>query len=433
MIDLEIYTVRPGDTLYRIARAKQTPMEDLIYVNQLQAPGKLSVGQALLIPEPQFHTVREGESLYTIAGQHHLRLRALIDANPQFRDPSRIHPGQVVVLPMDVLGTRTITVNGYASNISDSALEQTLPYLTFLSAFACRADKAGNLTKNYRVNLRKSAEHGVRNLMTVTNQKENGGFSSSLAHTLLTDMSVQDALVNSMFQALEQEDFDGINLDFEYIFPEDRAAYNRFLARISDALHKRDYLLVTALAPKISDEQQGLLYEAHDYAFHGQTSDYVILMTYEWGYTYSPPMAVAPLDRVKKVLDYAVQEIPPEKILMGVPNYGYDWMLPFEKGRPARPISNVRAITLAGERGAEILFDKTAQSPYFRYEQEGVPHEVWFEDARSLQAKFDLVDTYGLGGVSFWNLNTLFRTGFRVLAQMYQIGKAGYQAVGKRQ
>lgn len=423
MIRLQIYTVKSGDTLYRIARRLQTPMEEIVYLNQLRNPGVLSVGQALLIPEPKFHTVKPGDTLYQIARMHQISLRALLDANPQIKDPDKLRPGQTIVLPRDAIGFRAITVNGYFSNVSEQTLNESLPYLSLLSAFCYRADETGGLVKNYSVDLAKSAAQGVQNLMSVTNLREQGGFSSELAHRILTDIAVQDNLVNNIFRTLEQEDFDGVNLDLEYVFPQDRASYNQFLARLSDALHRRDYLLVTALAPKCSDEQPGLLYEAHDYAFHGQVADFTVLMTYEWGYTYGPPMAVAPLNMVKKVLDYAVTEIPREKILMGVPNYGYAWAIPFRQGTRARAISNTEAVTLAGETGSMIEFDVKAKAPFFRYRKDGMQHEVWFEDARSLRAKMELVDEYGIGGVSFWNLNRLFRTNFAVPEGMYQVRK----------
>ena len=135
-------------------------------------------------------------------------------------------------------------------------------------------------------------------------------------------------------------------------------------------------------------------------------------------------MAVSPINMVRRVLDYAVKVIPAGKILMGVPNYGYNWTLPFVQGTAARPLTNIGAVTLAGQVGAAIQFDQTAQSPFFHYyDSAGRQHEVWFEDARSLQAKYRLVKEYGLAGVSFWNLNNLFRTNFLVLESMYSVEK----------
>ena len=137
-----------------------------------------------------------------------------------------------------------------------------------------------------------------------------------------------------------------------------------------------------------------------------------------------PAMAVAPLDKVRQVLDYATQAIPAGHILMGMPNYGYDWTLPFAQGTAARSLSSVDAVTLAGQVGAGIQYDQAAQSPFFRYyDKDGRQHEVWFEDARSLRAKYGLVNEYGLAGVSFWNLNNPFHTNFIVLESMFSVEK----------
>ena len=148
-----------------------------------------------------------------------------------------------------------------------------------------------------------------------------------------------------------------------------------------------------------------------------------ILHSYEWGYTAGPPMAVAPLPNVRAVLDYAVTEIPPEKIMLGVPNYGYDWPLPFVQGvTRAQSISNQRAIELAVQYGIAIQYDEAAQSPFFHYTDDGgTVHEVWFEDARSMDAKLRLIAEYGFRGAGFWNLMRPFSQTWLVLDSLYDI------------
>ena len=135
-------------------------------------------------------------------------------------------------------------------------------------------------------------------------------------------------------------------------------------------------------------------------------------------------MAVAPLPQVAQVIRYAVSVIPSEKILMGIPNYGYDWTLPYERSRPARVISNAGAVRLASQKGAEILYDVRAQAPYFfYYDDNGYQHVVWFEDARSIQAKLGLVEEYHLGGVSYWNISQYFAQNCLVLNSMFGVRK----------
>lgn len=195
------------------------------------------------------------------------------------------------------------------------------------------------------------------------------------------------------------------------------------MCRLRRALNERGMDLFVALAPKTSAAQPGLLYEGHNYRLIGENSDAVLLMTYEWGYTYGPPMAVAPIQAVRRVLDYAVTEIPPEKIFLSFPNYAYDWTLPFVAGESwAQSLSNPGAVALAVRYRAEIQFNETAQTPWFRYTGgDGRVHEVWFEDPRSSLAKFRLVEEFGLRGLGYWNFMRPFPANFSLLNAMFQI------------
>lgn len=133
-------------------------------------------------------------------------------------------------------------------------------------------------------------------------------------------------------------------------------------------------------------------------------------------------MAVAPLNMVRRVVEYAVTEIPPQKIKLGIPNYGYDWPLPYERGvTRARTIGNIEAVQIAIEHGVDIQFDDVAQSPFFRYTEEGIEHEVWFEDVRSIRAKFGLIQEFGLVGAGYWQLMQLFRANWLLMADTFWI------------
>lgn len=138
-------------------------------------------------------------------------------------------------------------------------------------------------------------------------------------------------------------------------------------------------------------------------------------------------MAVAPLPNVERVVQYALTEIPAEKLWLGIPNYGYDWPLPYVQGQTrATSISNQRAISLAIRYNTAIGYDETAQSPWFRYSDEtGKEHEVWFEDARSIRAKLGLISRYGLYGAGYWNLMRAFPQNWRVLNALFEIRDGG--------
>ena len=223
---------------------------------------------------------------------------------------------------------------------------------------------------------------------------------------------------------MQEKGFGGIDLDFEYIPAEDRYLYPEFVELVHRVMSPFGYQVSVALAPKTSSAQEALLYEGIDYSRLGAAADKVLLMTYEWGYTYGPPMAVAPINMVRRVAEYALTQIPAQKIQLGIPNYGYDWPLPYERGvTRARTLGNVEAVQLAIEYGAVIQFDQVAQSPYFHYTKNGIRHEVWFEDVRSYRAKFALVKELGLRGVGYWQLMQLFRAGLLLMADLFEISK----------
>ena len=421
-----IHIVSQGDSIYSLSRRYGVSIQKIIADNSLEDTERLMIGQAIVIDTDSVnHTVAPGESLYSIARRYGTTVFRILSANPSITDPAQIKVGQVIVIPFSNEKLGTIDVNGYAfPSINSTALENTLPHLTFLSIFSYQVRPDGSLAPIQDVPLIQAAwRQNVGPMMVITNIKEGASFNSELAHTILTDQNVQNTLLDNVVKTLNEKQYFGLDVDFEYIFPSDRENYNSFIKKVVDRLHPLGYTVTTALAPKTSADQPGLLYEAHDYAAHGALVDHVILMTYEWGYTYGPARAVAPLNLVEEVLKYAVTVIPSKKILMGIPNYGYDWTLPFVQGSSARPLTNPGAVNLASRVGAQIMFDTQAQSPFFSYYESGKQHVVWFEDARSIEAKLKLVDKYDLGGVSYWTINSFFPQNWIVLNSMYNVRK----------
>jgi spore germination protein len=422
---MDIHVVRPGDTLYEIALAYGVSMAQLLQDNQLPDPSHLVVGQTLVIQYPALtHTVRAGDTLTSIAEMHQTTVRQLLRNNPVLHGASNLVPGQVLVVRYRQEKEGTLSVNGYAyPYIDQTLLESTLPYLSDLTPFTYGFTAQGGLVLlDDQSMLDTAVQAGVRPVLHLSTLTEEGGFSNELAHIALTDQTVQTRLISELLQVIRAKGYRGLDVDFEYVYGSDAEQYAQFIARLRDALEPLGLPVIVALAPKTSADQPGRLYEGHNYRLLGQAADYVLLMTYEWGYTYGPPMAVAPLPNVRQVVEYALTEIPAEKIYLGIPNYGYDWTLPFQTGSKAVSISNQYAVTLAWQHYAAIRYDEKAQSPWFRYvDEQGREHEVWFEDARSIRAKLALTQTYGLYGVGYWNLMRPFPQNWLVLNALYHI------------
>ncbi len=420
-----IHVVKPGDTLYSIAVEYGVPMSQIALDNGLEVPQQLVTGQALVIRFPQVtYSVRPGDTLSAVARRYNVPLRQLYQNNPVLGGAPDLWPGETLVISYRQEPGPVISVNAYAyPSISDALLRSTLPFLTYLTPFTYGFTAAGELVElDDRRLISAARAMGVAPLMHLSTLTEEGGFSNELASLLLNNRALQETLTGNLISALRAKGYAGLDVDFEYVFPDDAGAYADFLASLTRRLDPLGYPVIAALAPKTSPTQRGTLYEGHDYAAIGAAVNGVLLMTYEWGYTYGPPMAVAPLPNVRQVVEYALTEIPPEKIWLGVPTYGYDWPLPFVQGRSrATSISSQQALALARRYGAEIQYDQRAQSPWFRYTDGGTDHEVWFEDARSIRAKLSLIPEYGLVGVRYWNLMRDFPQNWALLSSLYQI------------
>ncbi len=357
-----IYVVKQGDTLFSISAQTGVPVWKMVYDNQLASQDQLVIGQALLILQPEESASMRGDMLVT----------------------------------------------GYAYPfVEPYILEQAFPALNELLVFSYGFTFEGELVPPPQDDLwmiEAAWEVGIEPLLVLT-PFSGGAFNNQLVKVLVENEVIQQRVIDNLLYTVQDRGYSGVDIDFEYILPENRVAYAEFVGRVREVMNAQGYKTSVALAPKTSTDQPGLLYEGMDYALLGANADNVFLMTYEWGYTYGPPMAVAPLNKVRQVVEYALTEIPKEKILMGIPNYAYDWALPYERGiTKARLIGNVEAVHIAAENGVSIQYDDLAQSPHFNYTRNGIAHEVWFEDVRSIEAKLNLAREYELLGVGYWNL-----------------------------
>lgn len=376
---MDIYVVKQGDSVDSIAKSYNISAETILWDNQIEYPYRLAVGQALYISDG--NTVEGRKLLYT---------------------------------------------SGYAYPfINEEVLEETLPYLDGLKVFSYGFTLEGELIPPMSDDawmIERAQQWGTRPILTLTPLGEDGHFNNNLVSALVRSHELQQRIIWELGSTMQEKGFGGLDIDFEYVLADDREGFAAFVGLATRVMNLFRYPVTVALAPKTSAEQRGLLYEGIDYALLGAAANRAMLMTYEWGYSQGPPMAVAPINMVRRVVDYAVTAIPREKLSLGIPNYGYDWALPYERGvTRAKTINNHQAVQLAIDFGVDIRFDETAMSPYFRYWQYGIQHEVWFEDVRSIKAKFDLIKEYELSGVGYWQLMSLFRANWLMLNEMFYI------------
>lgn len=416
------HTVRRGDTLWEIANSYGVTIDAIVQANEISDPSVISPGMVLVIPA-KTHIVQPGESLWQIAQNYGVSMESIIKLN-QIQNANLIYPGTRLTIPSY---QPVIDVNGYTIDMGaegGNLIREKGQYLTYASPFAYTMTADGGLNAiDDSATIQAAYENQVVMMMCITNfTYQDPG--SDLANTILSSPEIQDRLLTNIINTMREKGYLGLNVDFENVYEADKDLYNQFLQRTVDRLHPEGYFVSTALAPKTSAGQKGLLYEAHDYAAHGRIVDFVVLMTYEWGYRLGPPRAISPLDQIKRVLDFAVSVIPRNKIFMGFQLYARDWLLPHVDGQEAETFDMQEAIQRAVRYGADIKYDNESQTPFYTYKDEqGRMHEVWFEDARSAQAKFDTVKDYNLRGISYWVLGYPFPQNWQLLKDNFQIRK----------
>jgi spore germination protein len=421
---MHIHVIQSGENLWLLSQRYGVSINQIVTANGLADPNSLAIGQALVIPQPSEYVVKQGDNLWRIAQRFGTTVQAIMQVN-HITNPNQIHVGQVLRIPEKY--KPTIEVNAF-TNIFDAATTQEVRdvgrLLTYLSPFGYRMKSDGTLESiNDTVQIQAAETNQVVPIMVITNFSATEA-GSNLAHTILNSTELQDKLLDNVITTMKSKGYRGLNIDFENVLPSDREHYNQFLRRAVNRLHAEKYFVSSSLAPKTSGEQKGLLYEAHDYRAHGEILDFVVLMTYEWGYRLGPPQAISPIDQIRAVLNYAVSVIPRNKILMGLQLYARDWLLPHVKGQQAETFSMQEAVHRAIQNGAAIHYDVRSQSPFYRYiDKQGRTHEVWFEDARSTQAKFDLVKNHNLRGVSYWVLGYPFPQNWLLLEHNFNIRK----------
>ncbi len=459
---MEIYVVNEGDTLQSISDRFDVSVSRLAYDNEI-FQGEIVVGQALIIVRPEIvYTVEEGDTLNSIAENFGITVNDILRNNSFLLNENFLLPGRELVITYNIKnidrldidnistdnsgtydiisvnsennnddinnnnlqtddnrnnyvinGSRNIDIYGYAYPfIREDVLEEASLYIDELLPFSYGFNEDGTLIYlNDEGLIDNALRFDNRLRMVITPLDRNGRFNNQQVVNLLSNEGVQEVLIDNIIEVMNDKGYTALDIDFEFIPGEFRYEYIEFVRKTRERLNVSGYEVSVALPPKTSSDQPGLLYEGIDYAGLGNTANSVFLMTYEWGYKYGPPMAVAPIPSVRRVLDYAVSEITVDKIYMGIPNYAYDWPLPYERGVTiAETIGNTEAVRRAYEYGTEILYDEKSEAPYYYYTDENeTEHVVWFEDVRSITAKYELVREYGFRGAGYWNLMREFR------------------------
>lgn len=233
-------------------------------------------------------------------------------------------------------------------------------------------------------------------------------------HQLLSNPKNRAMLEGNLCDEVQKKGYDGVNIDFEFISPKDTGLFNTFLKELKTMLGP-DKTLSVAVFARTGYENWDTGY---DYEQIGKIADLVVIMAYDYSYSTSSPGPVAPLWWVKDVVAYMVDTMPREKILLGLPTYGYNWV----SGSKASTVTSRSLALIRQNYAVKEYFDLQQMSPSYTYTDSSYrTHQIWLENEKSLQEKWNVAVDNRLAGISFWRIGN----GFTDLYQVLEKNQAG--------
>ncbi len=241
--------------------------------------------------------------------------------------------------------------------------------------------KALELMQSHHVNI-------IPMLTNFFNQQWNG----ENVHRIITNETSRKKIIKSVLDNLNKYHFQGINIDFEDLVETTDEYIILFQKELYECLHKNNFIVTQDISPGNADYN---MEELQHY------NDYLVIMAYDQHNPSSKPGDIASIKWVESVMDKVTSVVAPEKIILGLCAYGYDW----KENNRGEDISFARAMSVAKAHHSEIIFDHTTYSLHFNYKEEkGADHSVYFNDAVSNFNTIRLGYEYNVSGFAAWRL-----------------------------
>ncbi|WP_051556405.1 glycosyl hydrolase family 18 protein [Alkalihalobacterium bogoriense] len=355
------YTVKSGDTLFLLAREFGTTVETIKALNGLTSD-MIFVGQTLLIPTQEVEVKEEEKKK-----------------------------------PLMILGYYTkyweTDRNSYQSLVDHHDLINTIATATF------DINRNGTISGYYpREGVQFANQSNVTSYATFQNH-----FDPELTQHVLQSEALRQTTIQNMLTVVRTENYQGLNLNFENMYASNRSLFNQFVKEAVEVFHANGYPVMVSVPAKTCDCPTWAWSGTFDFPTLGNLADYIQIMTYDQHGSWGQPGPVAGVDWVESVLRYATSTMPNEKLLIGLPAYGYDWNVTKGTGHRALTWKQIKA--LQSKHNADVKWQASSQSPSFEYiDEAGDKHIVWFENTASIVAKTKLVEQYNLAGVSMWRM-----------------------------
>ncbi len=282
------------------------------------------------------------------------------------------------------------TTAQYLEQVSHSLVNTLSPRWFFL-------DSGGFTVSGYDASLVEWAHQRGKQVWPMVGNR----FNQENTHAMLKDEAKRKKAVEQLVNEVKEKRLDGLNVDFENVAAEDRSAYTAFISELAQAMDAVPAVLSVDLSPDSGTDWT----EAYDYAALGRAADYIVLMGYDEHWNGSPTAgSVSSLPWLKKGLDKLVAQVPAGKAILAMPLYTRDWTLHASSPVASADKSLVQQNETVRSRSLSPKWNSTLGQYTVEYRVSGTRHAIWLEDGRSLSAKADLGEQYGIAGYAYWHI-----------------------------
>ncbi len=236
--------------------------------------------------------------------------------------------------------------------------------------------------------------------------KLNPDFDGELLHAVLSDDAARKTFIAQVADTLSYYHFDGINIDFEELKETTSTPLVTFQKELYETLHARGMTVTMDVAVDNND---------YDYNKLSDYNDYIVLMAYDQFNNSTKPGPISAQKWIEGAVDRAAKKINPEKIILGIAGYGYDWATDEEGKTIVTAINYTDAINIAKIKNAIIDFDNDSYNIHFNYideekvadgKTETVQHEIWCTDAATTFNILRFCDEYSTAGTALWRMGS---------------------------
>ena len=269
------------------------------------------------------------------------------------------------------------------------------------SFFVLEKLKQGELIDNVGEEGRNYIEWAKNNNYKVWAMISNNSMPETTSE-IMRDYELREKLINKIVELAYEYKLDGINIDFENMYEEDKDLFSRFIIELAPRLKENNLVLsVDVTAPDGSPMWSGCF----NRNVIGDVSDYLVFMAYDqYNDSSETSGTVAGYNWIEIALNKFVgvqEDVESEKIILGMPFYTRLWK---EKDgeKIDSSVVNMKNVDNVLPGDVEKVWDNELKQNYVEYEKSGITYKMWIEDLDSIREKVGLVDKYNLAGVAAW-------------------------------